>query len=57
MNKNTGKIDFKKVGIVLNCLDCNEDKFYSEKDILNSADVLSENRRVYVSTIIVLPPK
>lgn len=55
--KNTGTINFKEVGLVLNCLDCNEDAFYSNNEVLNSEDVLREGRRVYVSTIIILPKK
>lgn len=55
--KNTGTIDFKQLSLVLNCLDCNEDNYYSKNEVLNSDDVLREGRRVYVSSIIVLPKK
>jgi hypothetical protein len=55
--KNTGTINFKEVSVVLNCLDCNEDAFYGNNKLLNSDDVLREGRRVYVSTIIILPKK
>lgn len=55
--KNSGAINFKETGIVLNCLDCNEDAFYSNNELLNSDNVLREGRRVYVSTIIILPKK
>lgn len=56
-NQNTGKIDFKRLSVVLNCLDCNEDKYYTGNNVIRSADVLSEGRRVYVSTFIILPTK
>jgi hypothetical protein len=52
-----GKIDFKKVGVVLNCLDCNEDRYYTNNSLINSSKLLAQNRRVYVSTLVVLPPK
>lgn len=50
-----GQIDFKKTGIKLTCLDCNEDKFYSNSDIIPSSAVLKENRRVFVSAMILAP--
>jgi hypothetical protein len=54
---NTGNIDFKSIGIQLSCLDCNEDKYYSQNNIINSAGVLRDNRRIYVSTLIILPKR
>lgn len=53
--KSTGKIDFKKLGIQLDCLDCYEDKHYSNTELLNSTNVLQQNGRVYVSTLILIP--
>lgn len=50
-----GKIDFRKIGIQLDCLDCNEDRFYSDTPLLNSATLLQHNRQVYVSTVILSP--
>jgi hypothetical protein len=52
-----GKIDFKKVGVVLNCLDCNEDRYYSNNNLINSSKLLAQNRRVYVSTMVILPQR
>ncbi len=52
-----GKIDFKKIGVVLNCLDCNEDRYYSRTNIINAATLLSQGRRVYVNTVVVLPSR
>lgn len=53
--KTTGNINFKKLGIQLNCLDCNEDKYYSKSQLLSSSDVLQQNGRVYVSTLVLVP--
>lgn len=53
--KSVGNIDFKKLGIQLDCLDCNEDKYYTKTDLLNSSDVLKQNGRVYVSALILIP--
>jgi hypothetical protein len=50
-----GQIDFKKTGVKLTCLDCNEDRFYSNSDIIPSSAVLKENRRVFVSAMVVAP--
>ncbi|HVG42199.1 MAG TPA: hypothetical protein VM888_11365 [Chitinophagaceae bacterium] len=57
VNKTTGNLNFKNLGLVFNCFDCNEDKYYSANEILSSDDVLKENRRIYVSTLILLPDK
>ncbi|MDP9230832.1 MAG: hypothetical protein M3O67_09210 [Bacteroidota bacterium] len=54
---NTGSIDFKGLEVELNCLDCNEDRYYTNTKIINSNSVLKDNRRVYVSTMVVIPPK
>ncbi|HVE60363.1 MAG TPA: hypothetical protein VNA26_00995, partial [Chitinophagaceae bacterium] len=53
--ENTGKINFNKIGIQLNCLDCSEDKFYTNNGLISSSRILKENSRVFVSTIIILP--
>jgi hypothetical protein len=53
--KNEGAINIKQTGVVLDCFDCNRDGYYSDSRILNSEDLLREGRRMYVSTIIVLP--
>lgn len=49
---NKGKIDFKNLGVQLHCLDCNEDRYYSNSSLLNSAVLLQHSRRVYVTTIV-----
>ena len=50
-----GQIDFKKTGVKLTCLDCNEDRYYSSSDIIPSSAVLKENRRVFVSAMVIAP--
>jgi hypothetical protein len=57
VNKTNGNLDFKNLGLVFNCLDCNEDKYYSKSEVISSEDVLKENRRVYVSTLVIMPDK
>lgn len=52
---NSGEVNFKNLGVQLHCIDCNEDRFYSDKPLLNSAVLLQQARRVYVRTIVVKP--
>jgi len=54
--RNSGQIDFKKVGIVLNCLNCN-DRSYKPVNIVKSSDQLAQERKIYVSTLIIIPEK
>ena len=53
--QNKGNINFRNLGVQLNCLDCNEDKYYSKSNLINSTDVIQQNGRVYVSTLILIP--
>ena len=53
--RNSGNIDFTRLGVQLDCLDCNEDKYYSDNEIINSSYVIQQNGRVYVSTLIIMP--
>jgi hypothetical protein len=50
-----GNIDFKRTGVKLTCLDCNEDQYYSKSGVLTSSAVLKENRRVFVSALVIAP--
>jgi hypothetical protein len=50
-----GEIDFKKTGVKLTCLDCNEDQYYSNSSIITSSAVLKENRRVFVTALVIAP--
>jgi hypothetical protein len=53
---NQGKIDFKKLGIVLNCLNCSGNKVYNTS-LVNSDNAIADERKVYVSAMIILPEK
>jgi hypothetical protein len=52
---NSGQINFKTLGVQLHCIDCNEDRFYSSKPLLNSAVLLQQARRVYIRTLVLKP--
>lgn len=54
--RNSGNINFKRVGIVLNCLNC-IDRSYKSVNIVKSSEQLAEDRKIYVSTLIVIPEK
>lgn len=54
--KNTGDIDFSRLGVVLNCLNCKESG-YKTAGITSSEQELAMNKKVYVSTLIILPQK
>jgi hypothetical protein len=53
--KNKGSLNFKQLGVQVNCLDCNEDKYYSKLDLINSKDVIQQNGRVFVSMLMLMP--
>jgi hypothetical protein len=52
--KNTGQINFDLLNIVLSCLNCNEFGF-QQVNIIESQKAILENRKIYVSTMIILP--
>jgi hypothetical protein len=54
--RNSGKIDFSKIGLVLNCLNCNGDN-YQQTSIVSSESQLAADKKVYVATIIIIPEK
>lgn len=54
--KNKGTIDFKTVGLVLNCMNCQFIKV-SETEIINSEAALAEQQKVFVTTLVILPEK
>jgi hypothetical protein len=41
---------------VLNCLNCN-DRSYKPVNIVKSSDQLAQERKIYVSTLIIIPEK
>lgn len=53
--RNSGLIDFKRIGVVLSCLNCSDKQYWV--NVVKSSDALAENRKIYVSTIIILPEK
>ena len=55
--KNTGSIDFTQLSVVLDCMDCGESTDVVKNEQLNSDTILREGRRVYVSSMILLPKK
>lgn len=52
----SGKLDWKRLGIVLDCLNC-EGSAYPANNVLSSTKAIAANQRVFVSTLIVLPQK
>ncbi|MEP6711524.1 MAG: hypothetical protein ABJA37_03860 [Ferruginibacter sp.] len=54
--ENTGKIDFKKTGIILGCMNCTDADFF-KKAVINSDDAMAEQRILFVQTIILNPAK
>lgn len=52
---NSGNINFKKLGLVLNCLNCEQSET-RKMPVVNSSRE-TDDRRIYVTTIIVVPEK
>lgn len=52
---NSGNLNFRKLGMVLNCLNC-EDSETKKLPVVNSS-IETDDRRIYVTTIIVVPEK
>ena len=53
---NKGAIDFSRLGIVFNCLNCSFLKV-TDNAIIDSESALSANQKVFVTSYIVMPPK
>lgn len=51
-----GKIDFKKTAVMLNCKNCNNDKFLQKQEV-SAIEVAKENLPMYVFDIIIYPPQ
>lgn len=49
-----GNIDFKTTGFKLNCLNCSDSRVLN-KDIVSAERAVSDNRRLFVNTIILHP--
>jgi len=54
--KNQGKLDFSKIGLVMNCLNC-KDENYQQAGVVSSESQIRQDKKIYVSTIIILPEK
>lgn len=52
--QNSGNIDFKKSGVILTCLNCNDASFLKQ-NIVDANDAIGDNRKLYVFTIFLLP--
>lgn len=46
----TGKIDFEKAEVILECLNCNESKFFNQK-FIHSDDAIAEEKIIFIHTI------
>ena len=53
---NSGTLDFNRIGLVFNCLNCHFLKI-SSGSIIGSDIALQEEQKVYVTTLIILPDK
>ena len=53
---NKGSIDFTRIGLVFNCMNCNFTKV-ANTQITESNFALNKNQKVYVTTLIILPDK
>jgi hypothetical protein len=53
---NQGKLDFNHLGVVLSCLNCVNNKVM-ERQTVDSDTAMQEERKVYVSSIIIIPDK
>ncbi|MEO6538318.1 MAG: hypothetical protein ABIT07_10935 [Ferruginibacter sp.] len=52
---NDGKLDFKKSGVILGCMNCTDADYY-KKSIINTDDALKQGRMLFVHTIIISLP-
>jgi hypothetical protein len=52
----TGKINFKKENVILGCMNCTDNHF-KKQTVINSDEALSEERILFVHTIILEPGK
>ncbi|GAB4092240.1 hypothetical protein [Flaviaesturariibacter terrae] len=57
MKTGTGKLDFNHIGVVLSCLNCTNNQAIESQQVVDSDRALQEERKVYVSSIVILPEK
>ncbi|RYD88047.1 MAG: hypothetical protein EOP50_19745 [Sphingobacteriales bacterium] len=53
----SGKLDFSRLGVVLSCLNCTNNRSMETQTVVDSERALEEERKVYVSSIIIMPEK
>jgi hypothetical protein len=53
---NRGKIDFNNLGVVFNCLNCGF-THVSNDEVLESANAIANDQKVFVKSLIILPEK
>jgi len=53
---NRGALDFNNLGVVFNCLNCGFTKVSSD-EVLESANAIANDQRVFVNSLIILPEK
>ncbi|RYY88403.1 MAG: hypothetical protein EOO15_09180 [Chitinophagaceae bacterium] len=56
MKASGGKLDFNHLGVVLSCLNCTNNKIEGQA-VVDSETALQDERKVYVSSIIIIPEK
>jgi hypothetical protein len=54
---NGGKLDFNRLGVVLSCLNCVNNNKMEKQNVVDSNSALQDDRKVYVSSIIIIPEK
>jgi hypothetical protein len=54
---NKGQIDFEKINLRFDCLNCGYQSIAGHADIINSDEALSADQKVYITTYYVLPDK
>jgi hypothetical protein len=53
----TGAIDFSRLSLVFNCLNCSEQSLQKTANIISSENALADDRKIYISSLIILPEK
>jgi hypothetical protein len=56
VSSKNGKIDLKKISFILSCFNCDGPKYKSNK-VNSSTTALEEDKRIHLSTMVLLPPK
>jgi hypothetical protein len=54
---NKGQIDFEKINLRFDCLNCGYQSIANHSDIINSDEALAADQKVYITTYFILPDK